>query len=485
VRGPSTTRALINYLRPFAGLLFFLFASINLSAQEVVYFNHLSTADNLTADQFNYYVHRDQYGLVWISSIVGINQFDGQRVKTYQRQLGKANSLLSEVGIQSGVQETPNGDLWFGGAITLYRYNRKTDDFDHFYHTLNGDTLRNYYQWCHLDTTEQLLFSTAGGHLFANDPADFSSPDLVDSCFVPSNGLMLKAGPGRYHLVIPLLSDNRIRVRTYQDLTRVGKPRSLEGPEDIRIRQVLVATDDRLWVASDQGIYLVGIEANDWQKVAKKSPYASLNITGFGKTSLGDLVLGTRSDGLFLYRKDTDQISPILRNDGQNIAPLGEEITHVYVDVKEDVIWVSTKNNGLFYGSLLAGKFGQLKVTAPDGDRNVIALTQDARGSLYLLFANSVAVLSGRDTTFIPLPVSGLGREEPTSIFVDAEEQIWVGTFGHLYQKKKDQSDFQKSNLVPPGRYGKRPGFNGIGQHPNGKLLIKAVFLLLVPIPLP
>src|SRR5690606_30541167 len=83
------------------------------------------------ADATNAYVFKDSKGLVWISSIAGLFQYDGQRIIAFYPQPLDSCSLADE-NIQSTFYEDDNQNIWFSTFQALHVYNRKANCFEHF-----------------------------------------------------------------------------------------------------------------------------------------------------------------------------------------------------------------------------------------------------------------------------------------------------------------------------------------------------------------
>ena len=115
--------------KPF---LLFLFVGLAfpLSAQEF-YFKNLTKREGLAANA-NLFVFKDSKKMVWISSLEGVNRFDGNSVKIYRHLQNDSTSLMDHNALSQFIEDS-NGDLWFSVLGGLVRYNRKSDDFTNFY----------------------------------------------------------------------------------------------------------------------------------------------------------------------------------------------------------------------------------------------------------------------------------------------------------------------------------------------------------------
>ena len=119
------------------------------------YFHHL-TVENGLSEATNYYFLKDSRGFVWISSVSGLNRFDGRQVRVYQSEPADSNALYGQ-NIQSPFYEDTNGDIWFSTNDAINRYVRKQDIFKHYClkDTSTNKNVAGYYL-AHLDNSDQL-----------------------------------------------------------------------------------------------------------------------------------------------------------------------------------------------------------------------------------------------------------------------------------------------------------------------------------------
>ena len=84
-------------------------------------FKSLNRQSGLLGD-VNAFMFRDSRGFMWLSSVQGLNRFDGRHVKTYTYDTTKPRSIWGN-NIQSSFFEDKKGDIWFSTeeAINVYR----------------------------------------------------------------------------------------------------------------------------------------------------------------------------------------------------------------------------------------------------------------------------------------------------------------------------------------------------------------------------
>lgn len=130
-------------------------------------FHALTTKEGLSQST-NAFVYHDSYGFVWISSLDGLNRYDGRRVKVYKSDENSLNSLYG-ANIQSSFFEDQQGDLWFSTDKAINCYRRKSGKLEHYFVQKDGiqykDSLRFYHAFF-LDTLSHQLWVTAANGLF-------------------------------------------------------------------------------------------------------------------------------------------------------------------------------------------------------------------------------------------------------------------------------------------------------------------------------
>ena len=86
------------------------------------YFHHLETTDGLS-QATNAYVFKDSRGFVWVSSLDGLNRYDGLEVKVYRHNYRNHKSIAVQ-NINSPFFEDHRGDLCFTSSNAINRYNQ-------------------------------------------------------------------------------------------------------------------------------------------------------------------------------------------------------------------------------------------------------------------------------------------------------------------------------------------------------------------------
>ncbi|MCB0634554.1 MAG: hypothetical protein KDD15_32700, partial [Lewinella sp.] len=333
------------------------------TAQDKVYvFNRLNTDNDLTSGQYNYYVYQDSYGLVWISSTKGLNRFDGTSVKQFHANPDDPCSLLTQNGAQSRFQEDRRGDLWFAADIGLTHYLRTQDRFEHHYLIAPGeDTLRDYYFWAYLDTLANQMFVSGGRQLFSID-LNASKLDLhnrIDTIYVGLKDRMIPAPQGGYYLFRHGRSRDVLEVRHYNSNALMRPPTRYRLPGNARLNDTKYINDTLVWVATSNGLYQLNLRDSGWTTIP--GTYRGKKIDGITELVMrknGQILVATYDQGIYYFdplsKRYTGRMLSFQQERIEHFSPIIDRVT---LDRKEN-LWISTKDNGIYYTHLDKPKFG-------------------------------------------------------------------------------------------------------------------------------
>ena len=134
-----------------------------LHSQNLV-FQNLTEKQGLSSAA-NSFVYKDKFGYVWISSVSGLNVWDGYEMKNYNPDENDPNAILGE-NIQSQFfEDTITNDIWFATYDGINKYIRSNDCFEHL-RLRNGNAIISQgYSLSYFDTQTQKLYISTATHL--------------------------------------------------------------------------------------------------------------------------------------------------------------------------------------------------------------------------------------------------------------------------------------------------------------------------------
>lgn len=347
-------------------------------------FYHLTQAEGLT-QSINAYILHDSYGYVWLSSIDGLNRFDGIHVKAYREVPGDSTSLSGK-NIYSSLFEDAEGNIWFTTLKGLQVYRRATDSFQkvpvHQY--LESDSISSI-KLIHLDK-EQNLWIKAGRHLLIFNLETYQPRSLF-----PASGIDGFVRPIKDSSTFWLFTHNRGRKAGFH-VHKIG----CDSLQLIDQKEYLV--DGRAGYVYDlvfeKNQYWLGTSEGFFEYLPQEDHLIPIS-TQIGKVRSIELFLSkylliSSERGLFIFDKDAREFIHQYRNDPTSIFSIASDTPHdLYLD-NQNNLWISIWGQGVDYTNLIKPKFKTL--------------------TLYGRYN------SNRDVLF-----------EPRSILEDRKNRIWVG----------------------------------------------------------
>ena len=270
-------------------------------------FTSITTRDGLLSNSVNA-ILKDHYGLMWFGTDDGLNKFDGTNFTVYRYQPGDTTSLRTNEVL--ALHEDPSGNLWIGtsgGGLSLY--DRKKNHFIHYpvktgTATLSGsDVIRS-------------ICSDSRGKIWI---AQYEGLFMLDPVTQSISKLQLRDGAGR--------------------------------PVKTTLLTVYADTKQRLWIATDNGLFQYNIPANTFRLYEHNptDPYSlQINkIRALTEDKGGNIWVGT-SAGLSRLKSDGSGFIhyPFLNNTEVNCIA-GDD---------QGLLWVGCYN-GLYLYNIQTGTY--------------------------------------------------------------------------------------------------------------------------------
>ena len=256
---------------------------------------------------------KDQVGFMWIGTKEGLNRYDGMNFKTYKSIYGD-NKTVAYDDITALNKDT-EGNIYVGtknGRVSKYIYNEEnfvqvaTDIF-------NDGVVNSIYT----DTSGQVWIATTKGL--------FISKDNGKTFFEYVNENLFPVGVAIDNWLLSRGSDKK------------------EQKNNFVVKQIIEGRNYSLWFATNKGLLLYNVK-NDSINFYKNTKRSS-DFTSITMLFDGNVLLGTKEEGLFVFDPATEEFSPYVVNFG-NDEKLGENITALMQDNYGN-IWVGSDDEGL------------------------------------------------------------------------------------------------------------------------------------------
>jgi ligand-binding sensor domain-containing protein len=313
-------------------------------------FQHL-TKENGLLEGWNWYVKKDTRGFVWISSIYGLNRFDGVNVKKYTEDKNNPCSLYGQ-NVQSKFYEDIEGNLWFCTYQALHQYNRKADCFQRYQYSSGGKKIESDYQIIDLDEDGNLWILFTGSFVvtFNLKSKSFSEPKfqtIATRCY----GLLDNAGkmkmiigsrPTNPALSIFEISNNKVKSK--RDLTPANLTKSTSS---VYYNNLHIENDSLLWIANVNGLILYNLHNQASKLFNRYDKHIIDEITSMTRYEGDRLLLTTTNGKLCIFDKNLKGFTNFYTNQPDYPSSLSKsELANVYVDA-DNTIWVSMYKRGI------------------------------------------------------------------------------------------------------------------------------------------
>lgn len=272
-------------------LLSFGFPEIIISSSASYYFRTLGINDGLSQSTVNA-ILQDRKGFMWIGTKDGLNQYDGQVFRTFQKE----NSSLGNNFI-TALYEDCDGDIWVGTDAGVYIYNPVQEAFQLLETEITslGEKIMRSVTWITSDLQNNIWISVDGQGLFCYDKQKksliksvscgeanlanvthfwfnagelwiaryednlyFSKDNSSFNVFRDANGKEIFKG-----LVINTCVEglhNCLYVGTSKGLIEVNlTSRKVRKLLDEYVRDICFRSDSDLWIGTEQGLYIYNI----------------------------------------------------------------------------------------------------------------------------------------------------------------------------------------------------------------------------------
>ncbi|MCB0855030.1 MAG: hypothetical protein KDD63_22570, partial [Bacteroidetes bacterium] len=356
---------ILRCLGVFVGVV--LFVSFSAAQKIHLSFHQLTLREGLS-DDTNAFIYNDSRGFVWISSVNGLNRFDGQTVKVYKADPGSAHSLLGNI-ITSSFFEEKNGDLWFTTYEGLHRYNRAHDHFDAF--RLKDDSgkmiTEDYYAF-HLDNEKKLWVRTGVGS--TGRLHWFDTKSQKDSIINPLDGQRCDVIPDASGKITGIISTLFFRKNGFEitwlypevEKETFGQTTSVHSTLSGKSRNAWVESDTLIWVVMENQL----LAFNPLTKKSKAwSSFESVSAPSLTLADLwslapyGDrfLLVSSTSQGVFVFDRNSREFIQRLAS---GLPPPDHlpfsGVYDLYLDDQQN-LWLSSWQRGIVYGNLKKAKF--------------------------------------------------------------------------------------------------------------------------------
>lgn len=422
-------------------------------AQDIhtLWFHSLSTEQGLSG-RYNWYVYPDSKGFVWISSLSGLNRFDGVHVKQYGSVRSDSTSLFGEM-IYSEFFEDKTSDIWFSTPEAIHAYRRKHDHFQRFIMYENGQQIKGDYQ-VHFLEKDTFLWVAAEGVIYRfniHTPKQNAIKVLETTQFrcrmeTAKDGSVQRVyafGGVKKGLDVYEIKDGKLAGNS----AKSGASKSFFS--DTSVEEVLPESPDRVWLMTQK----YGLVS--WQPLLKDAWQTCGNFAkSFGTLvprGKDQLLILLKEKGAFLLNKNNCQFQQISCKFIEGDTSAMSSFKGAYLDANDN-LWLPDQNTGLHYANLNKTKFRSIpKLPLAENNTKYAywALTEDGRGNTWIGCSPGGVFVLDKNKKLIqrfvhrPGDPNSLPSDWVRAILKDQNNTIWVATTSGLAQFSAKTNRFQ------------------------------------------
>ena len=423
-----------------------------LGQEEVFYLNHLTVEDGLTSQDYNYYLYQDNTGFVWISSVYGLNRFDGTKVRRYYHAESSETALLDD-NIQSPFFEDCEGGIWFSTVTGLHRYNHPEDRFSRHPWPAGTSGVVNDRWLIYLDETlDWLLVKTLQQKLEIYPRANPSTPvftfDLsisLRSLVWREDSLLHLAWPGTKYLFHATIGEEG-------HLTKDSISLPALDPGTSSLFKSRHGS-----IVAGVGSMLFDVDLASRKVVSLLSSPLPGNLSDLIEYKPGHWLLGIKNEGLYSYNQETKQLRKVVYRTPTEVAHFSWEVSHLHQD-RSGNVWISTVGKGVFFTQPSKRKFNA-PIQGPSlatEQRKVVWLAKDPQGQAWYATAQNLFAVDAdgnwdKERSESVTPRQGYGGELRAFGFFPDGKLVVLTSKGILHQARRGE-EFRKVDITTPGK---------------------------------
>lgn len=333
-------------------------------AQPEAFFFHKLTQREGLLEGWNWYVGKDSKGFVWVSSIYGLNRFDGVNIRVFTPDYPEECPLFGH-NIQSRFFEDANADIWFCTYEAIHCYRREDDCFEHYFLEREEGPIQAGYYVFELDGAGRLWFLLDQREIWAFD-THAKRFEQLEECRASRCHARLNAA-GEVDLTAAYwLGNPGVLLTAYGPDGRREKKRLFDGRHPAGLQPLNVRhgyfEGDRCWFATDTGLVEYHVPTGGYILYDKFEGQKIETIGYVGPYDDECLVL-TSNKGylLFFNRNERRFVRRFEHREGEVGSLRRSGFSNAYTDDQGN-IWVSMMKHGLDWAS--PGK-AEFKVISP------------------------------------------------------------------------------------------------------------------------
>ncbi len=351
-------------------------------------FKHISTDEGLSQGHISA-ILKDKKGFMWFATDEGLNKYDGYRFIVYKHS--SEDSLSLNDNYLFDLLEDHQGTIWVATSAGLDRFNRKKENFSHFFNQNTRVNSKDIFQ----DSKKRIWLGTADGLFlinatdgtykqFKHDPANKNSltDDLIYKIEEDKDGWLWLATRNGL---------DRFNPETHRFEHFFNDPKQINSIAGNHVRTIFKDSKNNLWIGTlGNGVTRYNLTYRTFEhfKYNAKNPkgIAHNDIMSFMEDEKGNIWIGTENRGISIWDIRTKEFETFTYQPDDPKTISNNSVYCMYTDDQGN-IWVGTFSGGVNFSPKFDRKFKLYRQgTAKKGlqQNSVLAITGDNKGNVWL-----------------------------------------------------------------------------------------------------
>lgn len=415
------------------------FVHPQVQAQDML-FHHVTLEHGLSNNSV-LSITQDRTGFLWFGTRMGVNRYDGTRIKTYLRNNKDSNTLYDNnvIALFCDSRKT----VWAGTSSGLNRYNETKDYFERIPLNTTPLAINCIYE----DKKGTIWIGSSNGlYAFANGQpekvrhftarnASCIAGNTVRAVFEDHNGHLWVGSNNGLTRMIPQKNGYYFENFTHE-------PNNSGSLSAVHITTITEDAKQQLWVGTENsGINLFHAATKSFTRFAKTgngtTGLINNNIRILAATRNGMLWIGTQ-EGLSILDPATNN-NRSFQNDPGNKKSLSQNSIYSLFEDANGSVWIGTYFGGVNSTYPYSTNFTVLQNYASRSSlsNNVVSsIVEDGQQHLWIGTEGGGLNYYNRSTGLFTVyknninDPSSLGSNLVKIVLVDKEQNIWCGTHG-------------------------------------------------------
>ena len=352
-------------------------------------FHHLTSAQGLSNDT-NSYVYKDSRGFVWVSSVDGLNRFDGHSVKVYRPDINSEHSIEGNI-VSSNFYEDEDANIWFTTYGSINCYVRAFDHFISFQlKNVEGFTLTEDYRAFHLDEDNGLWVRTGlreGGllHLFDIN----TQSDKIIGAIDGRRNYLLKDERKTAHVISTMFEERPgLEIKQVENGKIVNVQKYFKGQAglpEMFLYNIFTEELDNIYLGSVDGLVQFSAITGKYDIYNSFEGNHLGRVWSVARLSDAQLLVSSQLQGLLIFDEERSGFVQSYRANRDRAYSLSDDaISEVYID-RSSCIWVSIWGQGVDYACLDKNRFELVNLPVNGAeDNDITSMVPDKAGRIWI-----------------------------------------------------------------------------------------------------